>query len=344
MAEQSLKRTLDFIANRPVDRPPLHPILMQFAAVYSSVKYRDFCLKPESKVQALIKCAEDFSLDWVTVLSDPFAESEAFGMQIEYPEDNLPVNVGHFINDIADIDRLRVPKMEDSTRMRNRVAEVELYSRQVGDKYFVLGWVEGAIAEYADLRGLAEACLDLYDHEPEVNRALDIVLENAIEFAGAQIEAGAHCIGIGDAACSQIGPALYRQYALDREKELVGFIHSRGALAKLHICGDTRGILPDMISTGADIIDVDHLVGDMSGYVGFLGKTQVLSGNSDPVEVVMRGSSETIEGSVRKCYEQTRGRGIVSAGCEIPRQTSVENFSAYCQAARSLARIIHKQM
>jgi MtaA/CmuA family methyltransferase len=330
-----LQRTLDFIANKPVDVPPLHPIVMQFAAGHAGIKYRDFCLNPESKVQGMIKCADDFSLDWVTVMSDPYAEAEGFGMQVQYPEDSLPVNSGLVINDISDIDRLTVPAMAESARMLGRVAEIELFSRRVGDKYFIVGWVEGPMAEYADLRGLAPACLDLFDHEKELTTALDIMTENAIAFIDAQIDAGAHCIGIGDAACSQIGPAFYKQYIVEREKRLVDQIHSRNALAKLHICGDTRSILPDMIATGADIVDIDHLVGDMSPYVDLLGDTQVLSGNSDPVEVVMRGTADTIARSVRACYEQTKGRGIVSAGCEIPKQTSEANFAAYCAAARS---------
>jgi len=36
------------------------------------------------------KCADDFGLDWVTVLFDPYAEAEAFGLQVDYPDDSLP--------------------------------------------------------------------------------------------------------------------------------------------------------------------------------------------------------------------------------------------------------------
>jgi MtaA/CmuA family methyltransferase len=169
---------------------------------------------------------------------------------------------------------------------------------------------------------------------------MDLLLENAMRFASAQIQAGAHCIGIGDAACSQIGPAFYKSFVFERQKQLVDYVQSNGAIAKLHICGDTTSILPDLIATGAKIIDVDHLVRDMSRFTHLLGPDQVLSGNSDPVEVVMRGTKEYITSSVKECCRQTGGRGIVSAGCEIPRQTPPENFKAYCEAARQLTDII----
>ncbi len=64
--------------------------------------------------------------------------------------------------------------------------------------------------------------------------------------------------------------SFYNEFALEERKILVDHIHSKGALAKLHICGDTSSILPGMISTGADIIDVDHLVPSMSDFASLL--------------------------------------------------------------------------
>jgi uroporphyrinogen decarboxylase len=40
------QRTFDFLAGKPTDRPPFHPIIMRWAAQYAGVNYRDFCLDP----------------------------------------------------------------------------------------------------------------------------------------------------------------------------------------------------------------------------------------------------------------------------------------------------------
>lgn len=330
-----LQRTLDFIQNKPVDRPPFHPIVMRFAAKYCGVQYRDFCLDFKMKCHAMTTCAQEFSIDWVTVMSDPYAETDAFGLNIEYPENELPYVNEHL--DIEELGRITVPKIEDHHRLVNRIHEIEEYRHQIGEEYFVVGWIEGPMAEYANLRGLSNACLDLYDHPDTVNSVSDIILENAIRFISAQIEAGAHCIGIGDAACSQIGPALYRQFVFDRQKRLIEHIHSLGALAKLHICGNTTSLLPHMISTGADIIDVDHLVSTMADYLFMLSETQVLCGNSDPVSIIQNGNKELITERVMDCFRQTRGRGIVSAGCEITPETTIENFTYFKDAVFTLA-------
>lgn len=332
----SLERTIHFIKQQPVDRPPLHPIIMRFAAKYARIKYRDFCLDYRAKCEGMIRCAEDFSLDWVTVMSDPWAEAEGFGVMLEYPEDALPKARELLLKNIQAVYALRVPRLEDSRRMQNRLREIEEFQRRVGDKYFIVGWVEGPMAEFADLRGLSEACLDLYDHPQEVNLAMDVIIENAFQFITAQVKAGAHCIGIGDSACSVIGPKLYREFFWRGEQRLVEHIHGLGALAKLHVCGNTTSILPDMIATGVDIIDVDHLVTLLEPFVPLLSDHQVLSGNSDPVRIIQDGNRQTIFESVRQCFQQTRGRGIVSAGCEITPETGIENFTAYRDAALSL--------
>ena len=69
---------------------------MRWAAKHAAVMYRDFCLDYRKKCDAMIRCADDFDFDWVTVMSDAWAEASAFGVQVEYPEDDLPKDVaGH---------------------------------------------------------------------------------------------------------------------------------------------------------------------------------------------------------------------------------------------------------
>lgn len=328
-----LQRTLDFLAGKQVDRRPFHPIIMRWAARYAGVKYRDFCLDYRAKAAAMIKCADDFGIDWVTVMSDPWVEAEAFGVTVEYPEDNLPVDTGGRIPDLEAAAKLEPFKPLEHARCVNRINEIREFKRLVGDKYFIVGWVEGPIAAYADIRGISEASMDFLDDPESCGKAMDAIVESAKEFITLQVEAGAHCVGIGDAFCSQIGPGLYRDLAFEREKRLVNHIHSLGAKAKLHICGNTAPIMKDMIATGADILDVDHLVPDMGAFADFLAPTQAFSGKSDPVSVIQDGTPAEIAASVAKCRAEGRGRVIASAGCEVPPDTSLDNMRAFRNAA-----------
>jgi MtaA/CmuA family methyltransferase len=332
-----LKRTLSFLNHESVDHPPFHPIIMRWAAKYAGIKYRDFCLDPLSKCKAMILCARDFNLDWVTVMSDPWAEASGFGIEVEYPENDLPIDKGGHLPDAESVAKLKHYNALESSRCSKRLAELKEFKKTVGKELFIVGWVEGPVAEYVDLRGASNASVDLLTEPEAVGKAMDIIVDCAMDFITLQINAGAHCIGIGDAFCSQIGPDLYDQYAFARQKKLVDYIHSEGSLAKLHICGNTESIMKQMILTGADIIDIDHLVPSIEDFAKHLANHQTFSGKSDPVSVIQDGIPEMIIQSVKRDFKEAGGRCIVSAGCEITPGTTNANMQIFSKAARDLA-------
>lgn len=324
-----LQRTLAFLKGDKSDSIPFHPIIMRWAAKYAGVSYREFCTEPAAKCYAMIKCARDFGLDWVTVMSDPWAEASAFGIKVEYPEDNLPVDTGGHLPDAISASLLPQYDPLKNLRCRNRLMEISEFKKQVGNELFIVGWVEGPVAEYVDLRRASNASVDFLLEQEAVEKTMDIIVESAIKFITLQVIEGAHCIGVGDAFCSQIGPDLYKIFAFSRQKKIVDHIHKLGAIAKLHICGDTSTILPFMIATGADIIDIDHLVSRMSDFVSLLRPGQVFCGKADPVSIIQDGTQKIIEQSVIDDLRQSEGRCIISAGCEITPGTSVENMKAF---------------
>ena len=331
-----LERTLRFLQGERVDFPPFHPIIMRWAAKYAGVKYSKFCTDPSAKCNAMILCADDFGIDWVTVMSDPWAEASAFGIQVEYPEDNLPLDTGGHYPDAISASVVKHYNPLENSRCLNRLTEIREFRKQVGDKLFIVGWVEGPIAEYVDLRQASNAAVDLLLEPEAVEKSLDIIIECAMEFIHLQVKAGAHCIGIGDAFCSQIGPELYQHFAFTRQRKLVEHIHSEGAIAKLHICGNTESILDRMILTGADIIDIDHMVPSLGNFVSLLEQNQVFSGKSDPVSIIQDGTLETIIQSARSHFKQANGRCITSAGCEITPGTSNDNMRTFKRAAETM--------
>ena len=336
----SLSRTIDFIEGRKTDRVPFHPIMMRFAAAYAGVKYKDFCLSASHKCSANIHCATDFQSDWINTMSDAYAEAEAFGTVLSYPDDDLPKVQQYAIRDITDIDRLTVRKTSEHRRMKERVAEILEYRQTASGRFFICGWVEGPLAEYCDIRDINLALTDLYEYPDRVHKALDIITESAAGFITRQVKAGAHCIGIGDSVCSLISPELYREFCFSREKVLVDHIHSCGAYAKIHICGNISAILNDVIRTGTDIIDIDHRTGSVAEALPLLSEKQVFSGKSDPVSVIQDGDERMIRESTHSFFEETGRRAIVSAGCEITPGTGIENMKIFSAMAGELKQVL----
>ena len=127
--------------------------------------------------------------------------------------------------------------------MYDRIKGVEEMNRAVGTECMVLGWVDMPFAEACSACGVSNFLMMLYDEPELAHKILNFLTDIVIEFAIAQIEAGAEMIGAGDAAASLISPQLYREFGLPYEQRVCEAIHKSGGLVKLHICGNTKTCL-----------------------------------------------------------------------------------------------------
>ena len=327
----SLERLTNRLHGLPVDRAPNLNILMAFAAKYADVSFRDFILKPEAKCKANLLCHEAFHVDAVTVMSDPYTEAEGFGCLIEYPENDHPHCIKHALESIDEIHKLAVHDPSSCRRMSATVSLIELYRKEVGNSVPIVGWVEGPIAEFADIYDINNAMMDLIAEPEGAEEAMELCTQQAILFAKAQIQAGAHIIGIGDAAASIVGLDLYRSMILPREKRIVDAIHDAGAMVKLHICGDISPLLQDIRTLGCDIVDIDWMV-DFIEANKILSGVSSVSGNLDPVRSVLNGTPDAIRAEVLSLLGKTDATSIISGGCEIPKNTPHENLLAMHEA------------
>lgn len=60
-----------------------------------------------------------------------------------------------------------------------------------------------------------------------------------------------------------------------------------------------------------------------------------VNGNIDPVSILLNGSPETIRDGILECIQVTNDSSLISAGCEVPRDTSNENLMAVNETLKS---------
>lgn len=329
------ERILATIEGRPVDRLAVMPITMMFAADQVGAPYRAYATDHRVLVEGQLRTAERFDIDHVSAISDPAREAADCGAAVHY-FDNQPPSLDEsrpLLADRADLARLRRPRPDGGGRMTDRIEGVRLLRQKVGADKLVEGWVEGPCAEAADLRGISTLMLDFMDDEAFVHDLFAFCVEMAGEFAEAQIQAGADLIGVGDAAASLVGPAIYEQFVLPHERRLVERIHAAGGRVRLHICGNSRAILAAAATLGCDIVDIDFLV-PMDAARALTGPGQVLLGNLDPVRSLRDGTPQRIARETAECHRAAGQRFIVGAGCEVPRDTPPEHLRAMLDYAR----------
>ncbi len=263
-------------------------------------------------------------------------EAADCGARIELYDDQPAaiVESDALLADKSVLAKLDLPDPLGGGRMHEAVKALELMKQRVGDEKAIMGWVEGPCAEGADLRGINTLMLDLYDDPKFVRDLFEFTLEMGLRYGKAQIDAGADIVGIGDAAASLIGPKFYEEFVWPYEKRLVDGLQAMGAKVRLHICGNTTTIVDGMGRLGCEIVDLDYFT-PVAAARAAMGEETALLGNIDPVRALRSATPESITRDIAECHRQAGPRYIVGAGCEIPRDTPLENVRALTQYAKS---------
>jgi uroporphyrinogen decarboxylase len=324
----SLERVNARLAGKPVDKIPNMNIFMSIIAREAGVFYGEYVQNYQKLVEGNLICAEKYGLDSVCAISDPVRETAAFGAKIVFPENAVPYAEVPLIGDDFDLSRLIRFDPLDSPRTLDRVKACELLRQKAGNDYPVIGWIEGCLAESADLRGINDFLVDLAEEEEYLPELFEIIFEQQKRFAGAQIDAGADFMGVGNAVASLIGPRLYEKYGLAWDKAIVDYLHERGVRVKLHICGNITCLLEMLTQVGPDILDIDWMVDFAHAARVFKGAVTSVSGNFNPAGAILLGGVKDVEEEVRRCIAAGGETAMIAGGCEMPAAAPDENLLA----------------
>ncbi len=314
------------------DKILFRPILMYFAANYIGKTYGEFASDHKVLAEANLRCMDEFDMDMLGVISDPYRETSAFGAKIKYIPDGVPRCLEYVVKTTDDVRNLKKPDVYKAERTLDRIKGGELLSKKTQGKVPIIGWIEGPLAEACDLVGVENMMMQLMVDPDFSNMLMDKCMITAKEFAKAQIGAGCEIIGMGDAVCSQIDGLTYETFIKERHKEIISYIHELGGKIKLHICGDTTHLLSYYRELNLDILDLDWQV-DIQHARGVLGEKVILGGNINPVLVQDKTRDEVYKLSRDLVEKFKNERYLLSAGCEITVLTPPENLKAMAEAA-----------
>ncbi len=309
------------------------PILMHFIARHAGGNYARFASDYRFLVEANLYALDKFEVGMVGLISDPYRETSAFGARIDYIPEWVPRCLRLMINSDEDVRKLRIPDVYQCERTLDRIQGAALLSKQINGEVPLFGWIEGPLAEACDLAGIEQFMIMMMMNSEIANLLLDKCTTLAKDFARAQIEAGCDIIGIGDAICSQIDPYTYEMFVKERHRDIISYIHSQGAMVKMHICGDITHLFPLLKDLSIDILDIDWQINPRHAYEE-LGPDVIRCGNIDPRLVKDKNPDEVYSACKSLCDNEKNCNFILSAGCEIIVSTPVENLMAMQKATK----------
>lgn len=336
----AVERVRRAVAGETPDRVPVVALIIHHVIKLSGVRYDQYARDPEMLVKAQVHAWKQYGYDGFHVTCDNWILPSALGCEIQFFPDQPPTAATRVLVDSKDLSRLHKVQTGKEGRMAFKVRATELAAQAVGDQaYLKTCFDQGPFTLASALRGIEQLMFDCMDDPQFVMDLLEICTDAIIKFGVACGRAGCHSITFGDSTAGLMSRAMFEQFALPFEKKAMQGLKAAGVPVFLHICGNTSHIVDLMATTGADGLEVDFQ-NPISYYKEKTGGRICLQGNVEPSGVMFQGSPQTVREACRAAIEQGKpgSRFILSAGCEIPRDTPPANIHAMVAAAKEFGR------
>jgi MtaA/CmuA family methyltransferase len=261
-------------------------------------------------------------LDVVMPLFSVCHEAAAMGCNVNWGGPDMMPEAGKPI--FHDLDDIRIPA--DLLKRPGCAVPLEaiaLLKKRLGDDAAVCGKVFGSWTQSYHCFGVENFLIGTLDDPGKTHRILDRLLPVAIEFALAQIDAGADCILLADHATRDLcSPKAYETFLIERHRRLAEAIP---VPVILHICGDTRDRIGMIARTGLDCFHWDtktgspdqvrELAGDRLALMGGISNLKLLQSTPDEIAADARTAARA-------------DIDVVGPECAIPLATPLANLKA----------------
>ncbi len=311
-------------------------------AWYGKYTYEEVCQDGGKMAEVWIASIEEFGYDWAWLQVDDCFEFEPLGVGTKGEGNILRATRDYLPATEETLEGLRIPDPHRDGRIPEKLKAIRLLKEHFGDSVLIEGSCAAPYSSVGLLFGLDDAMV-LAATEPELlERACDFFVELQARYIRAQVEAGAHAVWIGDcnAFSGMLSLAQYRKFAFPSCKRLVDEAHRCGAIVHLHNSEISPPYLAAEAELGVDIVNCGPAV-DMEEVVKALRGKVCLSGNLDPIEVLMRGTPQQVaskaERLVKLCYPG--GGYLFNTGEMNPRDVPAENMRAMVEAAKRASRV-----
>lgn len=324
-------------------KPDITPIMLHnfmmaaHEAGYSMDEYRN---DPHVIAQCFIQAIEKYQYDGVLVDIDTVTLAGACGVKVDFPENEPARSHGGILSTLSDACKLPAVNVSNYKYADIWCESVRLLKDYFKGEIFIRGNCDQAPFSLATMiRGVEPFMMDLcLEKEDDIFYLLDYCCDATCQFIKMMGEAGADMVSNGDspAGPAMLSPSMYCKFALPYEKKVCDYAHSLNLPYMLHICGNTDLILEQMVTIGADSLELDYKTNIHKAEELMRGKI-VFSGNIDPSGIIALGTPRQVEEKTIELLEIFRNnpRLILNAGCAIPPVTPPDNLFALISTARN---------
>ncbi len=299
--------------------------LMQKVGVFFPEAHRD-----AEKMAALAVAGHtELGLDNVMPLFSVLHESSALGCKVDWGEVDRMPGCREPLYKMGDEIEIP-PDLLNRPGCKVPLDALKLLREGYGDEIAIVGKVFGPWTLGYHVFGVQEFLINTILDPGAVKAAMATLKEVTVQFANAQIEAGADALCLADHATSDLcSPDAYTDFLKDVHTELKDRIQCP---LILHICGDTSDRISYIEETGLACFHFDSKVPTPTAR-RLAGERLSLMGGTSNLDLIQNGTPEAI---IEDLKEKVRWDiDIIGPECAVPLNAPYANIKLLAEEAKS---------
>ena len=308
------------------------PILSFPASQKLGVSVGELVKSSELQARAMETVATETDTLAAVSLMDLSVEAEAFGAEVKFSDDEVPVVIGQLVCDEDGANELEVPSL-DAGRAKICAEGIRLAKERIKDKPVLAGMI-GPYSLAGRLMDVTEIMYLCFDEPETVHIVLDKVAEYLISYGTLLKEAGADGIMMAEPLAGILSPDMAEEFSFPYVKRIIDALQDDSFALIYHNCGNA---VPDMLegiyAQGAAAYHFGNAI-DMESVINATPEGIICMGNIDPVAQFTDGTPDSMRASVKELMEKCGKHAdfIPSSGCDIPAKAKWENINAFFAA------------
>lgn len=226
------------------------------------------------------------------------------------------VVTNHPLNDWADYKKYVFPDPDACTGIGPidwNQTTAAIHKKSSNGEFTKIGLRHGhTFLQICDIRGYENILIDMEDEEPLLADLLERITQFNLRIIEHCLETGADMISIPEDLGMQQGPMLlpnnFRKYILPCYQRLIAPVKKAERFVHFHSDGDIRTLMPDLMSCGMDVINLQDLVNGISWIREHLTGKICVELDIDRQNITPFGTPQEIDTLIRKEVEALGSR------------------------------------
>jgi len=340
-----LERALAALSYKKPDRVPVASLVCGASRRILGVTYDKWATDSELCAESMLQAHALMDFDIFVTLVDLSVEAEAFGQPCIYPMESTPYSDPNhpILKSHEDYHKIEQVNLRETGRTKMVIDVVNRIAKAKGKECGVCGFVYAPLGVLGAMRGHERMFIDCIKHREDLIAACEAITPALIDYAVAQVEAGAHAIVMDTlyASATIMSPKMWEAIEAPFTKRIADAVKAAGGALVLHNCGG--GIYFDVQQKYTDPVAISHAYPaadckTWEEHAAKWGKKIVSIGAMDPAKVGMTLNPQGVMEYTREFIEYFKdcdGGFILSTGCEFPPNGSLLNAIAIMDAAKA---------